>query len=1151
MVGVAPFERRTGFEAKRRTAVGPGDGVENAAGMETSMNAKVEQLWAAAEANPQLGAKLRAAGSAHEIAGIASELGIAVSHEDIEEIMSEAANDGLSEEELAGVAGGVKTNPTGCPRQRTSHNKRLPKIDAEWVRRLARNAAPLAERDLPVAGSAEYPKEWLRRWEAAVAPDDPGKFAERLSWLSLGGQRPETNSLPSWTAILERLFDVNAGMTVPVELPEFATSQPFAHALLPLADNALVLLDRPHAPAAISEAARERLLIRLARLFDQTLEKEFNEFRPFGLSFAARFERESTATIHYRSFCQRLLNGGFIALCERYPALARLLGIVTELWVEETREFIERLEADRDAVESAFGTEGEPVRVESGVSDPHRGGREVRILRYSNGAKVVYKPRDMEIDVAWRSLLAWFGQFEELLPLWHPRSLPCEGYGWMEFVPSAECAGEEAARRYYRRIGTLLCLGYALRVNDLHHENVLVSGEHPVLIDLETLFVPVRRVSEGYAPSAKAFRHIERSVLSSLILPTWIYLPGGAAMDLSALAPEAADETLDLTPRWKFVNTDLMHRAAQKRAVNLPSNAPSVNGEPVQAERYVGEIVAGFDSMYRIIRTHRDRLLAVDGPLSAFRGCPVRIIFRPTEFYARLQRYTLAPRFLRNGMERSLELEVLYRSWLLDCPWEGGWRVAESEVRDMENLDIPYFSVQNDSTHLFRDDAFERSGFEGVVEQIESLSDEDLARQSWYISASFEAKIAGDVTRPQAHGLKSRLGTAAAPGATALVDEAVRIARRIPEEAFWTNGEANWVGVTPLGDTQRYQMNMLGPGLWSGAAGIGTFLAACYAATGEEPFRVAAVAALAGVRARLAVRACDATPAHVLNRGLGLGAADGLASLMFALCRSAEFLGESALLKDALGFADHITPESIAADTKLDLFLGAAGGAMGLLSLRASLAAHQHAVANLLLHKAKLCGDRLVETQRADGGWPRVTGDNMFGLAHGPGGIACALVRLYGATGERKYLDAAMAGIRFEHSSRDGAADFGSCCKGSPGIGLGRLACLPYCDGDELRGDIEAARSHVESRQDPGLDHLCCGAFGHVEYLVATGDREGAASRAAWLAGEAKRLGGYRLYGRLPRGAINPSLGQGLAGIGYQMLRTAYPERFPSLLIWE
>jgi predicted ribosomally synthesized peptide with nif11-like leader len=79
------------------------------------MTASLEELWAAAEANPELGMKLRAAESSDEIASIASELGIAVSQEDIAEIMSEAANNGLSEEELAGVAGGVKTRPTGCP----------------------------------------------------------------------------------------------------------------------------------------------------------------------------------------------------------------------------------------------------------------------------------------------------------------------------------------------------------------------------------------------------------------------------------------------------------------------------------------------------------------------------------------------------------------------------------------------------------------------------------------------------------------------------------------------------------------------------------------------------------------------------------------------------------------------------------------------------------------------------------------------------------------------------------------------------------------------------------------------------------------------------------------------------------------------------
>src|SRR3712207_8377597 len=43
------------------------------------------------------------------------------------------------------------------------------------------------------------------------------------------------------------------------------------------------------------------------------------------------------------------------------------------------------------------------------------------------------------------------------------------------------------ALRYYERAGMLLCLFYVLEGTDCHYENIIASGEYPVLIDTETL----------------------------------------------------------------------------------------------------------------------------------------------------------------------------------------------------------------------------------------------------------------------------------------------------------------------------------------------------------------------------------------------------------------------------------------------------------------------------------------------------------------------------------------------------------------------------------------------------------------------------------------------------------------------------------------
>ena len=59
------------------------------------------------------------------------------------------------------------------------------------------------------------------------------------------------------------------------------------------------------------------------------------------------------------------------------------------------------------------------------------------------------------------------------------------------------------------------------------------------------------------------------------------------------------------------------------------------------------------------------------------------------------------------------------------------------------------------------------------------------------------------------------------------------------------------------------------------------------------------------------------------------------------------------------------------------------------------------------------------------------------------------------------------------------------------------------------------------------------------------------AAFAATVVQRAAESDGYKVLGRLPNGVGRPSFFQGTGGIGYQLLRHAYPEVLPSVLVWE
>ena len=162
-------------------------------------------------------------------------------------------------------------------------------------------------------------------------------------------------------------------------------------------------------------------------------------------------------------------------------------------------------------------------------------------------------------------------------------------------------------------------------------------------------------------------------------------------------------------------------------------------------------------------------------------------------------------------------------------------------------------------------------------------------------------------------------------------------------------------------------------------------------------------------------------------------------------------------------------------------------------------------------------------------------------------------------TGEDRFADAAAKAIEYERSLfvpsignwadlRFNAAEPAICqtswCHGAPGIGLARLRSLSNDPPAEILVEINAA---VEATLRRGLaeNHcLCHGSLGNIELLLQTGSPELDRWSAAVL--DDVERNGPRCATKL--GIETPGLMTGLAGIGLQLLRLAYPGRVPSVL---
>ncbi len=183
-------------------------------------------------------------------------------------------------------------------------------------------------------------------------------------------------------------------------LPGGTEPYPFEQLLVPAVEQADALVwsnIEPTVSANLTANARAclrgSLLAELSALCAPALYERFNKARAAG----------------YGSFVEAMRAGGFRDLFEAKPVLLRLIAVLTRQWIDTFARI--RRAAGRRPAGAAPGVfripppTGRVDGIEGALSDPHNGGRSVLILRFEDGARLAYKPKDLRLDVAWQSLI--------------------------------------------------------------------------------------------------------------------------------------------------------------------------------------------------------------------------------------------------------------------------------------------------------------------------------------------------------------------------------------------------------------------------------------------------------------------------------------------------------------------------------------------------------------------------------------------------------------------------------------------------------------------------------------------------------------------------------------------------------------------------
>lgn len=1025
-------------------------------------------------------------------------------------------------------------------------------------------------------------QEKLDEWKKNILQADEIRFNRRIEWDEWNGDKlkkiftkvklKENTLLPKWAKILELLIDniTDFSPTLLTLSPiDTETPLPFEDILLPaiyiarqqlfLQLNISTFNDKPL--NILSNKAylnlERALLQKLSVLCDQTLEFEFNKFRPQSNEILGMLLGGGNKTFSrdkYKEFSENIhRNEDWLNFFKTYPVLGRLIATTIEFWVESIVEFIDRLSNDLAEIQDVFfsgKTLSTITDLQASISDPHNRGRSVYEITFDKGIKLVYKPKDLNLQVIYYQFLERLNQLDKSFSFKSVKTLNKNDYGWEEFIEQIPCNDSEEAKRFYERAGNLLCVLYLLNTTDCHFENLIAHGEHLVLIDTETLMNPIiKMLSNSFYLN---------TVLQIGLLPTWqTQVKENIPFDASGLGCPDVNQGRPYRKTWYAINTDQMYWIDEKPELNLSNhkNLAILNGKYLLAKDYIKNLVSGFENMYQLFLKYKDTS-QLHTMLKAFSDCSSRVLCRLTRTFHFILMESVAPKYLHAGIDRSLKLDILSRVLLKENKKPDYWPILIKEIQSLEQMDIPYFDTSSPSIK----NILEEHGFNLIIKQLNKFSEFDLMYQIELINGTFYAQSelphsnsTASITHQSADIIETKLTPAE------LIQQAKQIGLEVIKHALRDKKNViQWISPRYNVFAKRLQLEFMSHNIYDGMMGVALFLAALAYITKEEQFSNFAYNILNSARKDLYTN-------NRLKKELGIGGLTGLGSIIYAFTKISYYLDDKKLLDDAKLAAELITLDDIYSDQHFDIVGGCGGTLLAMLML--------YSLTNdkSLMTKSLACGQHLLTRRTFDESgflaWKNMHARPLTGLAHGAAGIAYSLLKLYEVTKERCYLEAAEMGIAFEQAvflpSFNNWPDFRfsqqpgneqcmiSWCHGAPGIALARLSGQHILDNDSIQKDIISGLQTTKQNWLDATDYLCCGSFGKLEVLWVAAQKSKDSHLQDTVFNNANLILGKIKSSHRNTSLFSPGFFLGMSGIGYQLLRLSCPEVLPSILTLE
>ncbi|PWV45381.1 type 2 lanthipeptide synthetase LanM family protein [Chitinophaga sp. S165] len=841
----------------------------------------------------------------------------------------------------------------------------------------------------------------------------------------------------------------------------------------------------------------------------------------------------------------------FLSGCGPYPELNRLLTLALKNWTAVIDEFFSRMILHADEMNRFFGSSllslDKVKSVDFGISDSHDQGRTAAILDFGP-IKLVYKPRSLDGEFGWNYILSYLITSGLEYDYFLPKVLNFDGYGFMEFVEPGTCDHRQEVALCYEKYGAILAVAHAFGTYDLHHENIIVRKDSPVVIDAEPLFRCLLRNSETGERRLKLDRSISlenidssASVMDIGMLPHAIFSQldkdGRKSIDYisGALYSSGSEPMKDYVVCGR--GSDNLQMLEKTFIASSFPNLPTLDHVLQLPGDYLSEIEKGFRAAYHFLLKKKQDIIYKDLLLEQLRHLKLRLLVRPTVQYGIVFTRSISIQLLKSHEKRKQkiieDLQILGKLRIDDIG-----NIEIHEVDSIMNGDIPRFEVIAESEEAYETPLM-FSPLAMAKRRLESINNRELELQV----VTIKEKIADRTkslfelnSRPFESGQQT--------------DKAFEIIRAIVAATIWKDEAPLWTYTSYAPGYGCTMVHADPEALYDGGMGTAVVIAEAGRLAGNEEWMSIAKKVIEPFRK-------GNTPVSVARGG---GLARGLGGVIYAIVRIGDAVNDPEIIRLAINLAlKHY--KAVFEKEELDEVLHGRSG-----FLLSMIALYKRCPGPLLESIIEDTAQSLIKrsvVHHHGNCWKVLDGNSLPNVSHGTSGMAMALARWYELSGDTKAKNTLLGAMEYDNSfwsveengwidarvdgMKDEQKTTWAWCNGRSGGLLARLAVsqaigTPFSDVYSHNA-LCAGHTDILKEAAPGL---CCGTAGALDALLKIKEYHPGEMLSEHINQATRIISRHSPESHYSN--LMPALFTGSAGLAFGLMRAANPDRVKSML---